>query len=104
MTQKKNIEKEFKVLGIRFLDDMYSLVKDFIDISGEKNKKTEEAIKSGKKKESITKLDRFNIYKEIKTTKSFQYAMFTYLYSTYEKHVSELIEYSYLNNKNVQIK
>ena len=104
MAQKKNIEEEYKLLGIRFLDDMYSLVKDFIDISGEKRKKTEETIKSGKKKESITKLDRFNIYKEIKTTKSFQYAMFTYLYSTYEKHVSELIEYSYLNNKNVQIK
>ena len=65
MAQKKNIEEEYKLLGIRFLDDMYSLVKDFIDISGEKRKKTEETIKSGKKKESITKLDRFNIYKEI---------------------------------------
>jgi hypothetical protein len=38
MAQKKNIEEEYKLLGIRFLGDMYSFVKDFINISGEKIK------------------------------------------------------------------
>ena len=105
MAEKIEISQEYMTLGRRFLDDMFDVIKDFIEIDETKHNKIMEIRKN--KDNALSDLEAFTNFTDfrenISKRKSFSYAMFTFLYSTYEKHVNELIKFSYLNNKEVQI-
>ena len=105
MAEKKEISQEYAELGHHFLDDMFSVIKDFIEIDKTKHNKIVEIRKN--KDNALTNVEAFTNFTDfrenISQRKSFSYAMFTFLYSTYEKHVNELIKFSYLNNKEVQV-
>ena len=103
---KKDINLD--TLAIDFIGDIFPLLQEFCEMRSDKvslRKKLHKEIK----KENEEQIDHYSYYSEIKKSNDsiksqvhLQNALFTYLYSIYEKHLDELVKFSIRKDTSVR--
>jgi len=106
---KKN---SYDNLADLFIEDIFLLIKDFIEIDKKKEKEVGKIRKQLSKEAKSDNADewffnsnfeRIQKYGGVRDSRiHFQNAMFTYLFALYEKHINELIKFSIKSDKSIR--
>lgn len=102
---KKDIN--FETLADDFIEDIFALLQEFVEIRNDKES-LRKKLRKEIHKNNGEQID--NYYNEIKKSNDsiksqihLQNALFTYLYSTYEKHIDELVKFSIRKDSSVRL-
>ena len=98
----------FETLADDFIEDIFALLQEFVEILNDKES-LRKKLRKEIHKNNGEQIDNYYNYNEIKKSNDsiksqihLQNALFTYLYSTYEKHIDELVKFSVRKDSSVR--